>query len=545
MMITQSLINYHLCVILFVSSVITFILMVVICVCHPKSRRFRKHRSFILSHDLAFNDTVDELNQNIDCVSQTNDTESILIENHQNTQFDSKIKPNSLNRALPNIPQTSSDTDIIDGSNIFCNNDDAKNQVFSNDRNQIEDGSKIDVDNVSNHAYARIRNVMNDSYLENDTDDYFDATPAVSCSNKLKSSPSHTEQINSSREPFHPAHSPQPPLNIDNLPSNDIIESIEPKKEISYNTISVREPLAKVLAERDKLEHHYNEVEEERLSSFYEEIVSGSVTYSKIDDTRRQNIEPIPSSSNDTAQSQLPLYSLIGKKKKSSHNDNVSNVSSIDVIDNLYTKIMKPKNENNNILLRYSPPPPLPPPLNKETKIQSKAIQNVIKFGTSSVFQDQDQNLNQNHLSDIYRQISERDPGYETVYKEIDKNDDDQNLSDYGYEAIVNDTTYEVVLTDNSYETIQNHNLNSDNDALIDDQADPNYEIISNIKIENYNRTPVTNANNSSNLIRINNNQIIDENTQDTSDLNQNLHFYPKLPPSMSSDENFVIIEHL
>src|SRR5699024_9053230 len=45
------------------------------------------------------------------------------------------------------------------------------------------------------------------------------------------------------------------------------------KKEISYNTISVREPLSKVLAEREaNLEHHYNEVEDERVSSFYEEI---------------------------------------------------------------------------------------------------------------------------------------------------------------------------------------------------------------------------------------------------------------------------------
>lgn len=57
--------------------------------------------------------------------------------------------------------------------------------------------------------------------------------------------------------------------------------------EISYNKISVREPLARVLAERAALEHTYNEVEEERFSSFYEEIAgstNSSVTYTKIGD---------------------------------------------------------------------------------------------------------------------------------------------------------------------------------------------------------------------------------------------------------------------
>ena len=65
--------------------------------------------------------------------------------------------------------------------------------------------------------------------------------------------------------------------------------------EISYNKISVREPLARVLAERAALEHTYNEVEEERFSSFYEEIAgstNSSVTYTKIGDVGVGAIAP-------------------------------------------------------------------------------------------------------------------------------------------------------------------------------------------------------------------------------------------------------------
>lgn len=47
--------------------------------------------------------------------------------------------------------------------------------------------------------------------------------------------------------------------------------------DISYNKISVREPLARVLA----MDHTYTEVDEERVSSFYEEI-AGTPVYAKI-----------------------------------------------------------------------------------------------------------------------------------------------------------------------------------------------------------------------------------------------------------------------
>lgn len=81
--------------------------------------------------------------------------------------------------------------------------------------------------------------------------------------------------------------------------------------EISYNKISVREPLARVLAERAALEHTYNEVEEERFSSFYEEIAgstNSSVTYTKIGDVGVGAIAPAYSEVGAIA----PAYSEVG-----------------------------------------------------------------------------------------------------------------------------------------------------------------------------------------------------------------------------------------
>lgn len=86
---------------------------------------------------------------------------------------------------------------------------------------------------------------------------------------------------------------PQPVQMVQRVPSvgssseSMTLQDPSVQTEISYNKISVREPLARVLAERAALEHTYNEVEEERFSSFYEEIAgstNSSVTYTKIGD---------------------------------------------------------------------------------------------------------------------------------------------------------------------------------------------------------------------------------------------------------------------
>lgn len=500
------------------SFLITLIFTFINCVCNPKSKRFNKHKSFILSHDFTQTNN-SKLNQTSE--EQLNDIEA-----------GNKLKNVSLNRALPDIPQPSN-------SNTIDVPEESDSVYTSNNNDKIED-------NVENHAYARIRNIINDSSTENDTDDYSDPSTIVK-----NSFPSHlinrgetSENTNNSSFEI-PTHSDLI-LRNDNVESVDIEINTELKREISYNTISVREPLAKVLAERDNIEHHYNEVEEERVSSFYEEINSGSVTYSKINESIKNNIgDSLPSAllfsvGNEELQAtmenntQLPIYSLVDKKNKKSYlcvsnNDylNESNNNSGN-LSNLYTKVIKQNcndnNESSNILQRYSPPPPLPPPINKD---QSKVHhRNTIMFGTSSNIFSPEKNfpitttnskvgpsnsVNYNKNCNLYEQTlhsnnSEKDPGYETVYKEIENNIEDvNNTIDYGYEAIANDPGYEIVSTiDNGYETIKNESSD-----LNDDQSDPNYEIICNVK----NNSELFNSNNT-------------------------------LPYSVSSDD-VVIIEHL
>jgi hypothetical protein len=75
-------------------------------------------------------------------------------------------------------------------------------------------------------------------------------------------------------------------ISLSNEGSDDGEPTVDARAEISYNKISVREPLARVLAERAVMEHTYTEVDgDEGLSSFYEEIAgsaTSSITYTKI-----------------------------------------------------------------------------------------------------------------------------------------------------------------------------------------------------------------------------------------------------------------------
>ena len=86
----------------------------------------------------------------------------------------------------------------------------------------------------------------------------------------------------------HPVSSHDAAASVEAGPSGDSSEAAEAQDrvsvslsssvtDISYNKISVREPLARVLA----MDHTYTEVDEERVSSFYEEI-AGPPVYAKI-----------------------------------------------------------------------------------------------------------------------------------------------------------------------------------------------------------------------------------------------------------------------
>lgn len=463
----------------------TLLLIILACVCNPRSKRFHKHKSFILSHDLPIE------------VPCNNDAHEFI---DTNDNLSNKLKLVSLNRALPDIPQqqnaNGSNLEKIANLNHFCPIqpiDDADSiYTVANTTTNVEV-------NAQNHPYARIRNnIQADSSTENDTDDYFEPTiPVISSIQPLIVNNSNSYQPENNDQNVSYVLEPPVLLRANNLDINTFNQISEPKREISYNTISVREPLSKVLVERENIEHHYNEVEDERVSSFYEEITTGSATYSIIDqdkdeDDSNQIIASTSYHMNESAHinnTSLPIYSLVDKKSKRTscpaNNFPPSNI--------LYTKVIKPSpgstpsKDSKPMLQRYSPPPPLPPPLNKD--VHNKLNRNTIAFGIPTTPTKLNQNttdhqeLNQNN---IYQKISledsNRDPGYECVYRESNHPTiDDPIQCDYGYEAIANDENdpaYEIVKPENGYETIKNQNNTSDNIDLNDESSDPNYEII-------------------------------------------------------------------
>ena len=497
-----------------VAFIASFIIALVTCVCNPKSKRFHKHKSFILSHDLP-----NEVPLNVDLTqAQT------ALPAQTSTEIDptnNKLKSIPVHRALPDIPQVAAGSSSVpDGSAPFSNCTSFGDVVDVDSLYTVANNNTVS--NLHNHPYARIRNnLLVDSSTENDTDDYSESRlPAVS-----------TVQCHIEGQFRTPIHEPNDTYELEPQPHIlrlQLRNNIEPplfnnepeeKKEISYNTISVREPLSKVLAERENIEHHYNEVEEEeRISSYYEEITSGSsATYSKINEVNsnkpgygdsipstshhrhiEHDAQNIGSSSNGQQDVNGPLYSFVDKRMKRSNLQAAITNAPTDA-NNLYTMVVKSPStgvkvvDSKAILQRYSPPPPLPP-VHRDT--QPKLYRNTIMFGTPSnsgnnnhhqnyhhnyntLLEEFDQEQNIYHKID--RQDSEKDPGYEIV----DRNETDKmvncNQNDYGYEAIAmdeNDPAYEIVKADTSddnnpaYETIKNETYSQD------EQSDPNYEII-------------------------------------------------------------------
>lgn len=497
------------------SFITAFIITIVACVCNPRSKRsFHKHKSFILTHDLP-NEVPQtptdlkhppqppappsSLKTATTATTKTNLNATLAVSSDIELN---KVKVISLNRALPDIPHVATNGTIPLDADGINSNDDVDSLYTVAIPNSV-------VTLHNNHPYARIRNNQTvDSSTENDTDDYSESriiqpvTATVQCHNET--SPFHANVHDNPNDTYE--LEPQPHILRLQLRNNVepqlFVGDSDTKKEISYNTISVREPLSKVLAERDNIEHHYNEVEEERISSFYEEISTGPCTYVKSNNVKTDYGEPIASTSrsmvdhseniippiNDSIETNGPVYSFVDKKMK---RVNIQTNPSNAMIDNnnLYTMVVKsPANsskvvDTNPILQRYSPPPPLPPPLNREHGTQSKSFRNTIMFGTPSnssanysAFNGSDTSAEQNIYDKIIRTDSDKDPGYETVYKEVEPDSGsiiDLNQNDYGYEAIMIDEidpAYEIVKPENGYETIKNQNT---------EQPDPNYEIIS------------------------------------------------------------------
>lgn len=467
------------------------ILVLLNCVCNPKQKGFQKNiltkndvppsaaaPTAITTHNTSsagmYN--LQEMNS---IVTTTNGGVCSTALTEAVTGIDHNGKHNrvtSFHRALPDIPQASGSSNNNQASNNKLTGGDPA-IIMSNDTSADDIDSlyaiannNAELNNIHhhNHPYAKIGdNHVVDSSTENDTDDYSEPQRMPQ-----RQPPNIRPNIGFELEMHHP-HLPH--LMKEN------------KNEISYNTISVREPMAKVLAERENFEHHYNEVEdEERVSSFYEEITTGSATYSKINEIDLHSTDmQQPSTSASTFQlpqpstsSNLPLYSFVDKKAKKkpkqtiSTNPTINITSNVFEFNNLYTKVNKsPKKSETKSsagLQRYSPPPPLPPPLNKDAQSTNKYHRNTIMFGTPTG------DLNHQHhphhqlpkvpqsystdTNNIYQKISpeeeeeeEKEPGYETVYKEVDPyNTINEDQNDYGYEAIKTDSE-----SDPAYEIVQ------------------------------------------------------------------------------------------
>lgn len=595
------------------------------CVCNPKSKRFRKHRSFILSHDLPANEVpptnVDHLAMVVSSSSPSssaaNTTAQCSVHHHnrmgsssscsaanQHAQsavvgdtVDCSCNKLKANRALPDIPGP--------GESMHQQQQHQQNQPFNSTSMDDVDslytvancngvplagaststGEAVPQNNIdSNHPYARIRNHLPvDSSTENDTDDY-SVDQQDPLSPPEPSVQYHGHQHYHQQEPS-PSHvigqSFRPAVIVANGGSNTVEASVnayelEPqphilrlqlrsnpnnghsdqqanssvyatngtkeKVEISYNTISVREPLSKVLADRDNtVEHHYNEVEEERLSSFYEEIATtspGSSTYSMPSTSRgigyRQSASTskqatASSSSAAVAANGGPVYSFIDKKSKKSALQGNSGLHQqppppppLSEANNLYTMVVKSPAKNSSLavstsnsvdskplpiaLQRYSPPPPLPPPLPHSTQAKSMN-RNTIMFGTPSTSSGSAHHLQHNshfpvhqyhhNLADLhdYNTISHdvesaSSSAHQNIYQKISSKKGGSKRPPQPppppahpdpFAPEEKDPGYEVVV-DRSQKAPTTTALSDDNsygyEAIMLDNADPAYEIV-------------------------------------------------------------------
>lgn len=240
-------------------------------------------------------------------------------------------------RALPDIPTSSSNQQTHTNETVQSNPPTAKAKLKRSNKKRAPlppatnpistfkpDTSSADQDqeNSNHHSYARIKDII-DSSTENDTDDYCDPHTCTTISNvSIKAKEDAISNVNSSNVLNSDAGAndlpststsfaeralstevsymtpPAAACTLNRNSSNSSIDIMDMSKlgEVSYNKISVREPLSKVLAERAVLEHHYTEVDEERISSFYEEIAgsaNSSVTYTKIGDLSQRNSNPM------------------------------------------------------------------------------------------------------------------------------------------------------------------------------------------------------------------------------------------------------------
>lgn len=277
----------------------------------------------------TFNPTAVNLNSSVYSSAHNSNLNSIHHNSHNLTNLDFDSENRSLNdlndlkelnssidqrqhhsyaRIKDNVvvdSSTENDTDDYYDSTIVGKRNLQKDRITlnvqpANHLNQISVNNQILI-NQLNYQSNQSNNQLNNQSMTNNEP-----------STTLYAVSSNLSRITNFESPYHVSTI----NNVTNLNSNDFINPTtfansnfnnstntvniydlstdeEPAtKEVSYNKISVREPLSKVLADRAAaIEHHYTEVYDEN-NSFYEEIAgstNSSVTYTKIGDIMTDN----------------------------------------------------------------------------------------------------------------------------------------------------------------------------------------------------------------------------------------------------------------
>ena len=453
---------------------ISTVLSIILCICRNKSK----------SNSVQNNvNNLLPLNSIRSSDLQTNQLELIRyngVNGLATDETDHHLKPHT-QRALPDIPSVANTSqhlnefdlnrDSIQGNEMHHNLElkgrPPKARAPQPPSHSVMTCPTLPISDDLHHSYARIKdNVVIDS-SENETDDYCDPhfcttsarnmsrgsdglSPPVpkkrfmnETNSDLSYRPSNPSTSRATEDTIVFMNGPVLHLNHQNVDtfshsSNEDNRIHSNGTEISYNTISVREPLAKVLAERANTEHHYNEVEEERVSSFYEEIAgstASSVTYSKIGDILSNNsthnstqdtqnggnggpvvnsfaldstdsvmtqpnqstatVSPICDSFSSINNNPEDLYSSVDKKMKSKpyYRQTIHCIPDSDnEFDNLYAKVQKVSNKPKetadyvnqrpssvcevepNVIQENNIPPPLPPPLKSSHSRSARTI---------------------------------------------------------------------------------------------------------------------------------------------------------------------------
>lgn len=527
-------------------SIITLPLVLIICVCHGRSKKNNSNNVLPLNSmrngDLPSNLELVSYNQNI---LQTN-----LVE-----VDGSRNKHITFNRALPDIPSTESNhRQDLDDTLVQSPLKRLKQRAPQPPVDSHPHSSNVIGTSAIHHSYAKIKTKDKsvDSSTENDTDDYCDPHSSYFLSNKSETELNpptvpakrfaNPDNLNYLFQPStsasHAVAGRVPSAEIPymtpqdvEIDQNDNQDSFNhsSQKVISYNTISVREPLAKVLAEHGQSEHHYIEVEDQ-ISSFYEEIAgsaASSVTYSRIGypKSAQHNDEPhyneggqeppaLPSLESlmvaaESIRNISPplkkfpvnqeLYSSVNKSPKNNKKQGDNQLQSSD----LYAKVQKiqPNERNsttntnglNENLHQYeipgpsgyqkcrSNPPPLPPIVNLSHHPKTRTI-SMYDSGSSyvpevpqrrfssSLVNHSEYNANSFKLNQTEEQDpiedNTNDPGYEIIQK---RPNDNLRLNTNRIQSLPNGCLPNMASGDPAYESI----------IYDESDYDPAYETIS------------------------------------------------------------------